>query len=301
VSGGLVYATRWEQSDGAWRAKLLLDGDPGEITLERGRRVSFKIGKGRFCVGRSRITRDYSTMDSWKERIPCPTSSPAESGSQCKNCSINDASRPCARCTGETCNAEQSVREKCENSEAFVYLAVFGDRVKAGVSQGRRVEKRWIEQGADAARRILAGNGREVRVYEKRIQDDLGALKGLKTDDKMALTDPKDLERGLRSLDERVKAARRMFPSAKYIEEATTLFASVYGLPEDVTRPIEAKIRDNAAIVGKILGVKGPVLFIENAGITYSVNLRALTGRKITEDLSGSTPTQSGLGAFLKR
>jgi hypothetical protein len=191
--------------------------------------------------------------------------------------------------------------EKCESSEAFVYLAVFGDRVKAGVSQGRRVEKRWIEQGADAARRILAGNGREVRVYEKRIQDDLGALKGLKADEKMALTDPKDLERGLRSLDERVEAARRMFPSAKYVEEATTLFAPVYGLPEDVTRPIEAKIRDNAAIVGKILGVKGPVLFIENAGIAYSVNLRALTGRKITEDLSGSTPTQSGLGAFLKR
>jgi hypothetical protein len=193
------------------------------------------------------------------------------------------------------------VREKCESSEAFVYLAVFGDRIKAGVSQGRRVEKRWIEQGADAARRILSGNGREVRVYEKKIQDDLGALKGLKADEKMAFTDPKDLERGLRSLDERVEAVRRLFPSAKHIDETTTLLAPIYGLPEDVTRPIEAKIRDNAAIVGKVLGAKGPVLYIENSGIIYTVNLHALKGRKITEDLSGSTPTQSGLGAFIKR
>jgi len=280
---------------------LLIDGEPKELALDRGGRVSFRVGKGRFCVGRSRITRDYSTMDSWKERIPCPTHSPVDSGTQCKSCAINDASRPCARCTGETCNAEQSVREKCESSEAFVYLALFGDRLKAGVSQGRRVEKRWIEQGADAARRILAGNGREVRIYEKKIQDDLGALKGLKADEKMTFTDPKDLERGLRSLDERVEAARRMFPSAKHVDEATTLLDSVYGLPEDATRPIEAKICDNAAIVGDILGAKGPVLFIKNAGIVYSVNLRALTGRKITEDLNGSTPTQSGLGAFLKR
>jgi hypothetical protein len=300
VAAGLVYATRWVQEDGVWHAKLLIDGDPHEFTLEKNRQISFRLGKERFCVGRSHITRDYSTMDSWKERIPCPTSSLADSGDQCRSCAANDASGLCARCIGESCSAHLSVRETCEHSEAFVYLAVFGDRIKAGVSQGRRVEKRWIEQGADAARRVIAGNGREVRQYEKRIQDELGALKSVKAGDKMAFTDPRELEWGLRSLDERAEAVRRLFPSAKHIDEATTLLTPIYGLPETKIRPMEVKIRDNTLIVGKVLGVKGPILFLENSGIIYSVNLHALTGRKITEDLNGSHPAQSGLGVYMK-
>ncbi|MCX6649252.1 MAG: DUF2797 domain-containing protein [Candidatus Bathyarchaeota archaeon] len=301
MSARLVYATRWEHADGVWRVKLLLDGDPGEVTLDRGKIISFRLGKGRFCVGHSRVTRDYSTMDSWKERVPCPTNSLADSGNQCRSCSAGDASGPCARCIGETCSAHPSVREACEQSEAFVYLAVFGDRVKAGVSQGRRVEKRWVEQGADAARRVITGNGCEARIYEKRIQDQLGALKSVKAEEKMAFTDPRELEWGLRKLEEHVEALHRLFPEAKHVDEATAVISSIYGLPQTRIRPIEVKMRDNVAITGKILGAKGPILYLENTGIIYSVNLHALTGRKINEDLSGSSPSQSGLNAYLKR
>ena len=300
MSAGLVYATRWESVDGIWRVRLLVEGEPGDLVLERGKNLSFKVGKGRFCVGHSRVTTDYTTADSWKERFPCPTSSLADSGSQCRSCAANDVSHPCARCTGETCAAHPSVREKCENSEAYVYLAVFGDRLKAGVSQGRRVEKRWVEQGADAARRVLSANGREARVYEKRIQDELGALKGVKADAKMSFTDPRELEYGLKSLDAHAVKLRALFPSARHVDEETTLLAEAYGLPQTRVRPIEAKIRDNAAISGKILGAKGPILYLENTGIIYSVNLHALTGRKISDDLNGSRPSQSGLGAYIR-
>jgi len=278
----------------------LTDGDPGEVVLERGKSISFRIGNGRLCVGHSRITRDYSTMESWKERVPCPTASYADSGSQCRACAANDASSPCARCTGETCAAHPGVREKCENSEAYVYLAVFGDRVKAGVSQGRRVEKRWVEQGADAARRVLTANGREARIYEKRIQDELGALKGVKADAKMSFTDPRELEYGLKSLDTHAVKLLALFPSTRHVDEETTLLTEVYGLPQTRVRPIEAKIRDNAAVSGKILGAKGPILYLENTGIIYSVNLHTLIGRKISDNLSGSRPSQSGLGAYIR-
>jgi hypothetical protein len=301
MSARLVTATRWEHFDEAWRVKLLLDGNPGQLVLERGKNISFKLGRGRFCVGHSRVTCDYSTMDSWKEHVPCPTSSLAESGDQCKSCAVNDASGPCARCTGESCSAHPSVRDICERSEAFVYFAVFGNRVKAGVSQGRRVEKRWVEQGADAARRVMAGNGREVRIYEKRIQDELGLLKRVKAGEKMSFTNPRELEGGLKSLEEYINAIRRLFPTANHINETPTLLSPIYGLPSTKIRPIEVKIRDNIPISGKILGVKGPILFLENTGIIYSVNLHSLPGRKIFEDIPGSRPSQSGLGVYLNR
>ncbi len=299
MSARLVYATRWENVDGAWRVKLLTDGDPGEVVLERGKSISFRIGRGRFCVGHSRVTRDYSTMDSWKERVPCPTSSIADSGSQCRACAANDASGPCARCTGESCSAHQSVREACERGEAFVYLAVFGDRIKAGVSHGRRVEKRWIEQGADAARRVITGNGREARIYEKKIQDELGALKRVKSGEKMAFTDPRELEWGLKSLEECAGKIRVLLTTASHIDEEVTLLTPIYGLPDTKTRPIEVKIRDNSALTGKILGAKGPILFLEGSGIIYAVSLPSLVGRRITEITNHATPSQSGLSRYL--
>ncbi|HIH89625.1 TPA: hypothetical protein HA344_10535 [Candidatus Bathyarchaeota archaeon] len=78
------------------------------------------------------------------------------------------------------------------------------------------------------------------------------------------------------------------------------MLAEAYGLPQTRVRPIEVKIRDNAAISGRILGAKGPILYLENTGIIYSVNLHALTGRKISDDLNGSRPSQSGLGAYIR-
>jgi len=301
MSAGLVYATRWESVDDVWRCKLLLDEGPSEVVFGAGETLSIKVEGGRFCTGYSRITRDYTGPDSWKERVPCPTSSKIESGSQCKACRANDAATPCARCTGGSCTAHPNVRNACERSEAYVYLAVFGDRVKAGVSQGRRVEKRWVEQGADAARRVLRGNGREVRVFEKRIQDELGALRQLKAEEKMRFAAAKELEKGLKNLEEYEEAIDHLFLSANRVREETRLFAPLYGLLAMRTRPIEFKIHDHVEISGKILGVKGPVLFVERAGATYSINLHNLVGRKISENTSGSALSQSGLGIYMRK
>ena len=301
MSTRLVYATSWGSIDDVWRCKLLLDGDPGEVLLEARKPISIKVEEGRFCVGHSHITRDYTGSDSWKERVACPTSSSIESGRQCQACGVNDASTPCARCTGETCTAHPNVRNACEHSEAYVYLAIFGERVKAGVSQGRRVEKRWVEQGADAARRVLHGNGREVRIFEKRIQDELGALRLLKAEEKMRFTDAKELEKGLKNLEEYGETINRLFPSANRIREETRLLTLLYGLPATKTRPIEIKIRDRIEISGTIMGVKGPVLFLERTGAIYTINLHSLVGRKISENASGSTLSQSGLGIYMRK
>jgi len=277
----------------------LTEGNPSETVLEIGKTISFIIGKGRFCVGYSHVTKDYFTMDSWKKRLPCPTSSLADFGNQCRACAAKDASSHCARCSGDSCSAHQSIREACERGESFVYLAVFGDRIKAGVSQGQRVEKRWIEQGADAARRVLKGNGREIRIYEKKIQDELGALKRVKADEKTSFTDSVSLERGLKKIEEFTEKIHKMLPPTARIDDTTKLLLPRYGLPKMKVRPIDVKIRDNVKVVGKILGTKGPILYLDNIGIIYSINIHALTGRKIVDDFDGSSSLQSGLSKYV--
>jgi hypothetical protein len=61
------------------------------------------------------------------------------------------------------------------------------------------------------------------------------------------------------------------------------------------------KLKDNIEISGMILGVKGPILFLERTGATYSLNLNSLVGRKISKNQTSSSLSQSGLGVFMKR
>ncbi|TRO49186.1 DUF2797 domain-containing protein, partial [Candidatus Bathyarchaeota archaeon] len=175
----LVSSVEWRPLKGGWVCSLLcLDEGYSRISLEPGSEFAFRVLTGRFCVGYKGLSAGGGGhLDSWREQRPCPNRAEVVRGSQCRGCSSADVMRACLRCDGTVCSAPPSVREACEAGTAYVYLASFGDgRIKAGVSRGRRVLKRWVEQGADVALRVLRGDGREVRRFEGRIQKELGAL-----------------------------------------------------------------------------------------------------------------------------
>ena len=296
----LVSAIRWAKDGEAWRCHLLFgDGEEG-LVLVQGESISLRVLKGRFCTGYSRLSREDGNSGIWKEHTPCQNESAITSGTQCRKCQQHDVSVPCARCDGRHCLAPHELKQACERDVAYVYIASFGGgRLKAGVSHGSRVERRWVEQGADAARRVLTGNGMEVRRFEKRIQVELGALRHLKPEEKM---DPKlsqDPSDELRLLEEYAEKIHGAFPKANHFHEESTLLLPLYDLPAIRTKPVELRIGDGVELSGRIIGVKGPVLFMERNGLVSSVSLHRLVGRKMEFGTTQSGRAQSGLRLFI--
>ncbi|MFA5868179.1 MAG: DUF2797 domain-containing protein [Candidatus Bathyarchaeia archaeon] len=301
MTARLALAIRWVKDGEAWRCQVLFGGEEeSRLSLERGGNIFLRILNGRFCTGYSRLVKEKGDLDTWKERVQCPSASIVDSGTQCRECQQRDISAPCARCDGSRCLARPELKLACERDMAYVYIASFGGgRLKAGVSHGGRVERRWVEQGADAARRVLIGNGMDVRRFENRIQGELGALRRLRPEEKMDLKPSRDPLDGLRLLDEYEEKIHEAFPKANHFHEETRVLLPIYNLPVISTRPVELRVRDGVEISGRILGVKGPVLFVEKNRLIFSVSLHRLVGRRIEVGATQSTVAQSGLRLFI--
>ncbi len=302
MGGKLVSALDWNRDGGGWRLNLVLqDGGYERKPLTPGSDISFIVQRGRFCRGYTRLaTRDKGgSTDSWRERTPCPDNAEIKSGSQCSLCRSIDVMNPCLRCVGDECQALLEVRRACEGNECYVYLASFNGRIKAGVSSGARVIKRWIEQGADAAVRVLRGNGMEVRRFEKRIQEKMGALNHLRTDQKLDLPTngvADDLTK-LRKFAVQVHAA---FPEERHIKEEPQALIPLYGIADLDVKPLRLRIEEGATISGQIIGAKGSVLIVNMGSLPRVINMRNLIGRKIDFDKPPDARTQSGLGRFIQ-
>jgi len=232
---------------------------------------------------------------------PCPYGAAIKRGIRCRRCAKSDVTRACLLCDGGECSADPAIRRVCEDSVAYVYLASFGaGRIKAGVSQGSRIPKRWIEQGADIAKRVLVGNGREVRRFEKRIQGELGALRQVKADQKInVVRGDSDLEKSIRLLNTFEGKVHEKIPEANHFHEEPQILSSHYPMHQLDRRPLELRIREGLEVSGQVLGLKGPLLFIKMMDLPLAINLNRLVGRKInTEDVS-ITKAQAGLDRFL--
>jgi hypothetical protein len=186
----------------------------------------------------------------------------------------------------------------CEENEAYVYLAAFtGGRIKAGVSRAQRIKTRWIEQGADIAQRVLKDNGYKVRQYEQTIQKKLGLLNHVQAASKRTpLIDTQDAIEKLNTIAKQVHA---MYPPKRHIHEKPQNLAHIYNLPEFKSAPLNLKIKDNLQVSGTILGVKGPVLYIEMGDLTYTLNLNKLIGRSI-KPLETRIKSQSSIRRYFK-
>ena len=305
MDGKLVSAVEWKENQGAWSCRLLcLDEGFRRIILELGSHLSFKILKGRFCIGFTKLsskTYERGSSDSWKELNPCPYGAEIKRGIRCRRCAMSDVTQACLMCDGGECSADPAIRRVCEDSVAYVYLASFGaGRIKAGVSQGSRIPKRWIEQGADVAKRVLVGNGREVRRFERQIQDELGALRRVKASQKInVVRSDSDLEKSIRLLNTFEGEVHEKFPEAHRFHEEPRILSSYYPMHQLDRRPLKLRIREGLKVSGQVLGVKGPILLIKMMDLPLAINLNRLVGRKIDAEDVSITKAQTGLDKFL--
>lgn len=135
-----IVKVRWRKQEEGWKANLFTAKEGGfeSTELEKGRDISFEVGEKRRCTG-------YALEKG--EREPCPQFRQIDSGSQCAECRNRDIYTGYVR--GD--------RSTSLDGEFSVYLAEIGERVKVGVTRTEKVERRWVEQGADYAVEIDSG------------------------------------------------------------------------------------------------------------------------------------------------
>jgi hypothetical protein len=196
---------------------------------------------------------------------------------------MEDTINPCLMCNGKECLTNNpDLKNICENSIAYVYLASFGkERVKVGVAHGSRLPQRWVEQGANLAKRIIIGNGMEVRKYEDVIHKSLRLLIGLRTSMKIDTLWKNDINSEILALQEVEKEIKDRFPDLPFHQDQLYNLDEIYKLPNIENRPIKLNIKKDVQISGKILGVKGSLLLLDVKDIPHFINLRHLMGRRI--------------------
>ena len=293
----LVSAIDWREYDGLLTCNLLLhDHGYTHLPLSAGSELSFKVEPGRRCVGYHKLDENGG-----RKLTPCPTSSLSHGYSQCPSCQARDTATPCLRCRGETCTALGSVRDACTSSKSFVYLAAFGTSLKVGVTREDRFITRWVEQGADAAMRILTGNGSEVRRFEHKISTQFGVPESIRGDAKVsALGGIGKNKQALALLEATRLKVHATANEDQRITENPLILAHYYNIPSIKLRPIRLKVEDNITVAGEIVGVKGPTLLLRSGSVYYVLGLSTLLGR-VVDFTPGGVMSQSGLEPFLSR
>ncbi len=293
----LISALDWREREGLYTCYLLLhEHGYTSLPLTPGSELSLKIYPGRRCVGYHKFGEN-----GWRRLNPCPTSSLSHGHSQCPSCEARDAAAPCLRCRGETCTALRPVRDACVGSNAYVYLAAFGKRLKVGVTREDRFVTRWVEQGADLAIRVLTGNGSEVRRLEHMISQRLGIPESVRGEAKvLALGSLENTKQALNLLEKTRNKIHPLVPPNQRFNEDPWILAMHYNIPAMKMKLIRVKVEDNITVAGEVVGVKGPTILLRSGGAFYVLSLSELLGR-IVEFTSGGVMSQSGLEPFLLR
>lgn len=188
----------------------------------------------------------------------------------------------------------------CQMATAYVYIASFGsDQVKVGAAHNTRIPLRWIEQGANMAKRVVVGNGMEVRRFEKAIHEAVDVLPNLRTDRKVdTLWKTGHIEAEDNAIAKTEKEIRARFPDFPFFQEPTYDLTETYNLPILDRRPVEVKVKNNLRVSGRVLGVKGSLLLLALGDVPHFLNLDVLIGRKIEMKESDVTNMQTALDRF---
>jgi hypothetical protein len=287
MDGQLVSAVEWWKDAGRWTCSLIsYDDGYYQTWLKPGSALSFEVQRGRYCVGYTTAApKDASRsirIEAWKAFAPCSFNARIHKGIKCPTCYETDAVKACLICDGSECLADPERQEHCHRATAFTYLATFDPyKVKVGVAHGSRLPQRWIEQGANLAKRIVVGNGIQVRKIETLIHQALDVLTGLRADEKIDTLWRHQPAREAQALHRVEATIRDRFPDFPFYEDSLHDLDAVYRLPALHRRPITLKIKRNLRITGTILGVKGPLLLVSLDGSPYVLNLKRLIGRSI--------------------
>jgi hypothetical protein len=238
---------------------------------------SFSVGKKRICVGQ------FTKEGAYK---PCPDHAIVDKVSQCPKCSRESflPDQECVfnpKCDGvdPKCGAAESAIEFCRR-EHVLYVAFYNTRMKIGMSSTRRVEKRLIEQGADAFAILgKARNRLEVRKLENEMSSRLGIPQALKQNDLLGNL--------VRKVDEdaiRERYQKLLYDTADISQLAPEEVRWLDGYPIEL--PLESVPRLQESFgkhKGRLVGVKGKWAIYESHGLR-ALNLSHLPARFLSRD-----------------
>ncbi len=240
----------------------VLQAEGREYVLRPGETVNLALSPDVHCLGYGRDGKRHACGKK------------ATGRKQCATCQKEDDFLVCLRCDGATClQFTPQLKDDCFGKDYSVYLASFGDKVKAGVTKSARVQKRWVEQGADYAVRVFGGlNGQQARIIEAMLvragyvgRHTTAEKLQLPAPDKAAIADELEAEHFQRV--------------AKVFEKNAVEKPEVVSLQSHYPAIPTAKSTDY--LNGKVLGAKGPVLFLEQNGSPRVFGLPNAVGRKV--------------------
>ncbi len=240
---------------------------------ERGRVVDVLLDDADLVIGRRRTCVGRFEGDRY---IPCPGAVPVTRFSQCDACAgesfIKD--QECVfepKCEGERCDSEFCRRQH------VLYLAFYDTMAKVGMSSTRRVERRLVEQGADAFSIIGPyPNRMRAREAEKDISSRLGVPQGIRQQTVLSrFSRPLDGE-GIEARYGELKAAL-----AETFGLCVEPLRHLRGYPIGLPLPAAPQLQETPGVHrGRLLGVKGKWLVYESGDIR-ALNLADLAGRRL--------------------
>jgi hypothetical protein len=190
-------------------------------------------------------------------------------------------------CDGSTCHALQNIKLECDITTTSVYIVIFGDLMKVGVSRRERLLKRWIEQGADFASEIaVIPNGMLAREIESNISKDFEIIKGVRVSRKLsAITNRQQLDH--LSDSQKAEYEQRIKSISSWIHEHYGDYSVQNPVLKDLSEYYPAKfkqlpkrldITNLAGFTGTFLGLKGPIAFLRISDNDYVFDIRELRG-----------------------
>ncbi len=255
---------RWDEFEPHLECYDTSEGEECELDLEE---LGFRVSKGKTCVG---------YWDDDGRYVSCPKDAPVTKFSQCPDCS-KEVFLPDQDCLFEPkCNGERCGLDFCSR-EHILYVAFYDTRMKIGMSSSRRVEKRLIEQGADAYSVIGKYKGRKTaRDAEKELSRRLGIPQWYMQKDLLRnLSRPLDVE-GIKG---RLEGLRMTLGRSMNLTPGPLVLLRRY--PIALPLPEVPKLQDShGEHSGEYVGIKGKWLIYSDRGLK-ALNLSDLPGRFI--------------------
>lgn len=267
----LIYDFRWRRTDDNYEPELVIKNGNENIVIPLiYNSLSFSIGD-RYCIG---YTKNNMHFD-------CPKNNRVENSFQCEICKKLDDTLPCTSCVGICRNFGK--RQECMEKEFGIYIALFGNLLKVGISQELRIKHRLIEQGADFGAIIAkVKDGKLARVYEQKIKNYLN-IEDRVSGYKKFLKSYVNPTSSIKSIVEAINKIKDSQSIRINLENLTIYdLRKYYNLDAiENIKPEFIKIQKGEKIEGIVLAVKGNIIFIKRDSKYICFNAHELKGREI--------------------
>jgi hypothetical protein len=242
------------------------DGEVSELDLDD---IDFLTSRKKTCIG-------YFDGEKY---VACPKNAPVEKYAQCPDCS-KEVFLPFQDCVFEPqCDGERCGIDFCKR-EHVLYIAFYDTRMKIGMSSTRRVERRLIEQGADAFAIIGKRPTRlKARTAEKEISARLGIPQALRYDSVLRNFARKVDSDGIVG---RYEGLRITLGETYQMEPEPLRWLNKY--PIELPLPRVPQLEDSCGKhKGRLVGLKGRWLIFESEGLK-ALNMSDFPARFLSRD-----------------